>query len=231
MAMSSADAGGIARGATRFIGAMSKAGRILCSFTPSTRVLMKDGRTKQIGKIKPGDKVAAADPKTGKRLGARTVTAQGGHRDTDLVYLSIRDKQGRTVTVDTTYEHPFWDATARAWIQAGELTVGHDLSTAEDGRARLVGVRHEVGAADMYNLTVEELHTYYVLAGSTPVLVHNCDVALGRAAEGTCPGGQIDRDRDGMDRPSGGQWRTLLGIDPLVSHGHQNESESGILSR
>ncbi|MEW1828970.1 hypothetical protein [Streptomyces sp. NPDC088196] len=27
----------------------------------------------------------------------------------------------------------------------------------------------------MYNLTVEELHTYYVLAGQTPVLVHNCD--------------------------------------------------------
>jgi hypothetical protein len=25
----------------------------------------------------------------------------------------------------------------------------------------------------MYNLTVEQLHTYYVLAGTTPVLVHN----------------------------------------------------------
>ncbi|MEU1034383.1 hypothetical protein ABZ402_37880 [Streptomyces mirabilis] len=26
----------------------------------------------------------------------------------------------------------------------------------------------------MYNLTVQQLHTYYVLAGETPVLVHNC---------------------------------------------------------
>ncbi|WP_344447530.1 hypothetical protein, partial [Kitasatospora nipponensis] len=25
-----------------------------------------------------------------------------------------------------------------------------------------------------YNLTVTDLHTYYVLAGTTPVLVHNC---------------------------------------------------------
>lgn len=147
MAMSSADAGGIARGATRFIGAMSKAGRILCSFTPSTRVLMKDGRTKQIGKIKPGDKVAAADPKTGKRLGARTVTAQGGHRDTDLVYLSIRDKQGRTVTVDTTYEHP--SGTPRlargsrpanspwATTSAPPRTVGPDWSASGTRSARL----------------------------------------------------------------------------------------------
>lgn len=27
----------------------------------------------------------------------------------------------------------------------------------------------------MYNLTVRQLHTYYVLAGGTPVLVHNSD--------------------------------------------------------
>ncbi|MFX0593820.1 hypothetical protein [Melissospora conviva] len=26
-----------------------------------------------------------------------------------------------------------------------------------------------------YNLTVEGIHTYYVLAGTTPVLVHNCN--------------------------------------------------------
>src|SRR5437870_3591901 len=26
----------------------------------------------------------------------------------------------------------------------------------------------------MYDLTVEEVHTYYVVAGSVPVLVHNC---------------------------------------------------------
>ncbi|MFI1539823.1 hypothetical protein [Streptomyces anandii] len=35
-----------------------------------------------------------------------------------------------------------------------------------------------------YNLTVDDLHTYYVLAGETPILVHNAggcptDVALG----------------------------------------------------
>ncbi|WP_280725405.1 hypothetical protein [Kitasatospora sp. MAA4] len=29
------------------------------------------------------------------------------------------------------------------------------------------------GEADRYNLTVADLHTYYVLAGATPVLVHN----------------------------------------------------------
>ncbi len=32
--------------------------------------------------------------------------------------------------------------------------------------------------AGAYNLTVDGLHTYYVLAGATPVLVHNCGGAL-----------------------------------------------------
>jgi hypothetical protein len=34
----------------------------------------------------------------------------------------------------------------------------------------------------MYNLTVADVHTYYVVAGDTPVLVHNCgadDLAAG----------------------------------------------------
>ncbi|MFI1285223.1 nucleic acid/nucleotide deaminase domain-containing protein [Streptomyces sp. NPDC020858] len=31
-------------------------------------------------------------------------------------------------------------------------------------------------AVTTYNLTVDDFHTYYVLAGATPVLVHNCDV-------------------------------------------------------
>ncbi|MFJ8583011.1 hypothetical protein [Micromonospora sp. NPDC093277] len=30
------------------------------------------------------------------------------------------------------------------------------------------------GAKVMHDLTIDDIHTYYVLAGTTPVLVHNC---------------------------------------------------------
>ncbi|WEH33856.1 hypothetical protein PZB75_11025 [Streptomyces sp. AM 4-1-1] len=33
----------------------------------------------------------------------------------------------------------------------------------------------------MYNLTVDGAHTYYVLAGKTPILVHNCNEIFYRA--------------------------------------------------
>ncbi|WP_049654471.1 hypothetical protein, partial [Kitasatospora sp. MY 5-36] len=38
-------------------------------------------------------------------------------------------------------------------------------------------VRNYPYAVTTHNLTVNLLHTYYVLAGVTPVLVHNCDTA------------------------------------------------------
>lgn len=156
-------------GSTKTLRAMG----LICSFSPDTRVLMKDGHTKPIVKIKPGDKVEAATPQTGKHQGPRTVTARLVHHDNDLVDLKIRVKDGKTDTLHTTSLHPFWDDTEHAWIQAGNLTPGHALNTANGKHARLLDVDAQTGAANMYNLTVAQLHTYYVLAGNTPVLVHN----------------------------------------------------------
>ncbi|WP_392748977.1 polymorphic toxin-type HINT domain-containing protein [Streptomyces sp. LN590] len=143
------------------------------SFKADTPVLLVHGKTKPIGKIKPGDRVESADPGNGKHQGPRTVTAQLVHHDRDLVNVTIRHDNGHTAILHTTSHHPFWDATLHAWVQAGNLTAGHALTTATDRHIRIVSVHALTGAADMYNLTVADLHTYYVLAGATPVLVHN----------------------------------------------------------
>jgi hypothetical protein len=37
----------------------------------------------------------------------------------------------------------------------------------------IAGVRATAGTAYRYNLTVRELHTYYVVTGGVPILVHN----------------------------------------------------------
>ncbi|MFJ8104610.1 polymorphic toxin-type HINT domain-containing protein [Streptomyces sp. NPDC096132] len=152
-------------------GAVARAGK--CSFTAATRVLLADGTTKAIGKIKPGDKVAAADPETGKHQGSRTVSAQFVNNDEDLIDLTVEDGKGHTSVLHTTARHPFWDDTIHKWVPAAKLTLRHALNTATNGHVYVVAIRVVVGAADMYNLTVEQLHTYYVLAGSVPVLVHN----------------------------------------------------------
>jgi hypothetical protein len=45
------------------------------------------------------------------------------------------------------------------------------------GTATVLALHRHAAAITTYNLTIDGLHTYYVVAGSTPVLVHNaCDM-------------------------------------------------------
>ncbi|MEU1510027.1 ricin-type beta-trefoil lectin domain protein [Kitasatospora sp. NPDC005748] len=144
-----------------------------CSFTPDTPVLMADGSTKPIAAVTPGDRVEAADQWTGKDQDGRTVTAKWSHEDDDLVDVTVK-ASGVTTTIKTTSNHPFWDDTTHDWVMAGDLTVGHALTTPDGQPVTITAVHALHGQARMYSLTVTELHTYYVLAGTTPVLVHNC---------------------------------------------------------
>ncbi len=144
-----------------------------CSFIPSTQVLMADGKTKPIGKIAPGDKVQSANPLTGSHKGTRTVTATHINHDDDLLDLTVETSPGHISTLHTTDNHPFWDDTTHTWVPAGDLTLGDALETARNTHVH-VALHAVAGATDMYNLTIDQLHTYYVLAGATPVLVHNC---------------------------------------------------------
>ncbi|MFQ3559309.1 ricin-type beta-trefoil lectin domain protein [Streptomyces gramineus] len=148
-----------------------------CSFSPSTPVLMAGGKTKAIGKIKTGDKVESADPDTGKHKGVRTVQHVWINHDKDLLDVTVRDKDGHTATLHTTANHPFWDDTTHSWKPAGALHHGDALNTADNDHAYVVTTRTTPGTANRWNLTVRELHTYYVVAGGTPILVHNTDDA------------------------------------------------------
>jgi hypothetical protein len=64
-------------------------------------------------------------------------------------------------------------------VLAADLVAGHTLHTDRGGSATVVAVRNfaDGGGRDMRDLTVADVHTYYVVAGDAPVLVHNCDTA------------------------------------------------------
>lgn len=161
------------------------------SFDPDTLVLMADGSAKPIGDVGLGEKVAATDPETGV-TGPREVTRLHVNLDSDLTNVTVRDGDtGKTTTLKTTQHHPFWDATDGRWVDAGELKAGHRLLVHDDKRLEGDGtgagsggggppaevtvaeVLNFAGAELMHDLTVAYLHTYYVIAGKTPILVHN----------------------------------------------------------
>ncbi|MCW3816204.1 polymorphic toxin-type HINT domain-containing protein [Micromonospora sp. DR5-3] len=144
------------------------------SFDPSTHVLMADGSTRPIANVAEGDKVLAHDPETGDTT-AETVEALHINQDEDLTDLSVRTKDGKFVTLKTTQHHPFWSDSRNEWINAGDLQATEWLKTASGEFVTVAKVHNYRGYKTMRDLTVSDIHTYYVLAGGTPVLVHNCN--------------------------------------------------------
>jgi RHS repeat-associated protein len=143
------------------------------SFAPGTRVLLANGTTKPIEKLKPGDKVAAHDPETGKS-GNKTVAATHVHQDREFTDLKVIDSEGRTHTLKATQNHPFWNVTTKAWADAADLNVGDKLYSPDEGNVRVQAVTSYTGLRTMHDLTIADIHTYFVLANDAPVLVHNC---------------------------------------------------------
>lgn len=151
-----------------------KTTRHLCSFSGETEVLMADGTTKPISEVEVGDWVLAEDPETGER-GAREVTHLWVHQDT-IIDLEI---DGHDVA--TTEDHPFWNHTDSEWQRADALDSG-DLVLTADGATRSVDGM-DWGSArttTAYNLSVDDIHTYYVHVGGDEVLVHNTSTCLPR---------------------------------------------------
>jgi hypothetical protein len=139
----------------------------MCSFDGDTLVVMADGSTKPISQIEVGDEVLATDPETGEQA-AKEVTGVWVHDDT------VMDLELDGEAVTTTEDHPFWNHTDQQWQLAEDLDPGDLLLTPDGTTIAVDGLDRSTAHTDTaYNLTVTDIHTYYVLAGDTPVLVHN----------------------------------------------------------
>ena len=155
----------------RPIGGAKAASGCKC-FLAGTEVEMADGSTKAIEDIEIGDEVLATDPETGEtgpRKVSRLIVTEG---DKNFNELSIQTDDGLE-KLTATFEHPFWVLSEKRWVEAGQLRPGMTLRTDDGSIVDIRGNRAFDKQARTYNFTVDDLHTYYVLAGETPVLVHN----------------------------------------------------------
>ena len=140
------------------------------SFTPETLVLMADGSAKRIDQVEQGDVVLAYDPESGQRGGRAVTDLIVGSLNKDLVELTF----GEGGSLTATERHPFWSQTRQAWVDAVDLVVGESVLTDAGQPLRLASIdRYTSATATVHNLTVADIHTYFVLAGQDAVLVHN----------------------------------------------------------
>ncbi|MFF7634314.1 polymorphic toxin-type HINT domain-containing protein [Kitasatospora sp. NPDC008050] len=188
--------------ASKFVPALADDGSALfgdCpvpnSFLPGTLVLLANGATKAIDKLAVGDKVTATDPQSGLTTAepiTDTIVTPDDKDFTDLTLVSTTAKSpetgtpSRLIAITSTQHHPYWDGTTQKWTDAADLHQGDQLRAADGSTVVVQTVRnYHTAPQTTFNLTVDQLHTYYVLAGETPVLVHNatpgqkCDLTLG----------------------------------------------------
>jgi RHS repeat-associated protein len=144
----------------------------LNSFVAETHVLMADGSTKHIDEVAIGEMVMATDPDTGHTEPHEVLDLITGEGLKHLVDIKIKTKEG-VRTIIATDGHPFWVDDLGAFVRADQLRRGDDLLTPMGYTLEVYSLKKHTEWIRVHNLTVEGVHTYYVLAGHQPVLVHN----------------------------------------------------------
>jgi hypothetical protein len=143
------------------------------SFTGLTPVLLANASTKPISEVKAGDYVLTAEPGKKKKEKRKVKGVIVTKTDRNYVDVVVATKSGPK-TIQTTKHHQFYEASTNAWMQAGDLKAGQQLQNGEGGRVVILDVVAYQAQRVTYDLSVEGLHTYHVMAGEdTAVLVHN----------------------------------------------------------
>ncbi|MBW8482525.1 polymorphic toxin-type HINT domain-containing protein [Actinomadura parmotrematis] len=126
-------------------------------------------------RVKAGGKVVASMPggRTEKHKVQRLIVTKAGHDFVDLTVSTAYRGRGPPSCLTTTTNHPFYDITQAAFTNAADLHPGDELQQPDGGTATVRTVHRYNTSQVTYDLTINGLHTYYVLAGNTPVLVHN----------------------------------------------------------
>ncbi|MFD4602086.1 LamG-like jellyroll fold domain-containing protein [Streptomyces sp. NPDC058464] len=129
-----------------------------------------------LGALSAGHGHAAADQPATATVAAVSNAGTAHHTKAEAATAGNGDAR-----LTTTFHHPFYDKTRSAFVEAKDLMTGDVLQT-PTGTTEVTGVRLYHAHTTTYDLTIGTLHTYYVEAGDTPVLVHNdnCPVFKGR---------------------------------------------------
>jgi hypothetical protein len=147
--------------------------KIWC-FPPGTQVLMADGSSKAIEDVQEGEYVLANDPESGKQSAARKVSATLTGQTMRLIDIAFDKNDDGQSDGDfkATGLHPIWTKNG-GWKDAESIRAGDVLESSDGSPLEVLSATVIHGYSKTHNLTVDGVHTFYVVASGVPVLVHN----------------------------------------------------------
>jgi hypothetical protein len=202
------------------------------SFVGVTPVLMADGSSKPIDQVKVGDTITNAPPGTSWLVVDQKHVVTAVHVTyTDSAYtdVTIGSKQG-PATIIGTAGHLYWDATTHLWTSADQLRIGDRLQTRNGTTALITALRSYTASMVTYNLTIDNLHTYFVEADTTPVLVHNSNCPEGFDYEANAQSGKTPQKKGDLTR-AGLEYQKHMGRGelPKVDGAELNDAGQSLL--
>jgi hypothetical protein len=205
----------------------------------------------EIKYIEPGRMVLARNEATGEQ-GYRRVTRVFEHETTGerpMYLVSYAQDEGYDEGVYVTAEHPFW-VNGTGWVEAANLKPGQELEICDpDGHGdgdRRMGTRQELALSGrrwtakvlsvkkrttllpVYNLEVEDFHTYFV--GVFGVWVHNTKVARGpidATLQKSAPDNQMGQARIDLEWPARSRILARRWLTARAERGRGEQIEHG----
>jgi len=150
-----------------------------------------------IQQVQVGDQVLSRSPATGKDE-AKTVTATIERHAPSVVDVMLHDaRTGKAETLTCTPEHPLF-VQGQGWVEAGSVGIGNSIVsragpalsvtglTWEKNKAQelAAGTGSSFGGYTVYNLTVEDDHTFFVGSVGGGTWVHNACLVIPKRGYG-----------------------------------------------
>ncbi|WP_329959303.1 polymorphic toxin-type HINT domain-containing protein [Paenibacillus athensensis] len=127
------------------------------------KVLTNEGE-KNIEDIQVGDKVLSKNEETGE-VAYKEVTATFNHETDEIYNIQVGGQ-----TIESTYNHPFY-VEGKGWTFVKDLKVGDLLVQSDGNTLKVESIELEHKNVTVYNMTVDEFHTYFV--SDLGIWVHN----------------------------------------------------------
>ncbi len=128
-------------------------------FLSGTKILMSDGKEKNIEDVKVGDYVLTYTSDSSKKLVKAKVLAT--QKAVDPGYLIINGN------LKVTPDHIIM--ANGVWREAGSVQFGDELLSSNGDKVKVYSIEWQRGKVDVYNLTVDKYHTYF----ANGLYVHN----------------------------------------------------------
>jgi RHS repeat-associated protein len=132
-------------------------------FTAGTKVQTDEGE-KNIEDIEVGDKVLSKDEETGE-VAYKEVTATFNHETDEIYQIHVGGQ-----TIESTYNHPFY-VKDKGWTFVKDLKPGDLLVQSGGNTLKIDSIELLHKHVTVYNMTVDEFHTYFV--SDLGIWVHN----------------------------------------------------------